>query len=110
MNVGIALVQEPNIHSICSTYVTGLSSGLNILYHHSDNCRVAIICQTSVNIKLIDKLSTPDCAVALTELNELPCFLISVYFDGDRNIEIDLLHDVAYISKMLFALLQVADS
>lgn len=92
MSIGIVLLQEPNLRVIHSSHFVSPQFSQSVIHSDSDNCCAAILHNANTDIKFINLLSTSDCTVALTKINDHPCFLISAYFDKTHNIDIDLLH------------------
>lgn len=91
--IDFALIQEPNMHVIRSFLSSNTNSGyLNSCFIQSPVCRAAIVYSPRVSLDFLEHLSTPDCAVARIRLAGLPYLIASAYFDGERNIQDDLIH------------------
>lgn len=68
------------------------SNDLRTCFVQSSLCREAVIHSTNTCLDFLEHLSTPDCAVAQVRLAGLSYLFVSAYFDGNRDIEIDLDH------------------
>lgn len=91
LNADYALVQEPLFRTFGEEVVHVAASGkLVTCAVKSPKCRALILHRPSSSAVFLEHLFTPDCAVVSALLNNLPCLLVSAYFDCTRDIERDL--------------------
>jgi hypothetical protein len=91
--VDFALLQEP-LNRVFGDKVNhmGIAGGFTICSIPSPKCRALILHKPSLPVVFVEHLSTPDCSVVRVSLRDYSFFLVSAYFDGERQISVDLNH------------------